>query len=132
MAKGKPTPPEKKAKIIAALMAGHSPAKVATDFKVDKSTVSRIKSALPSHDLQQVATEKKERLVDLIESHLTESLKAAALIAKQTQDELWRSKQSAENLAIFYGVLSDKSIRLLEAAQRAQELRSLSDGASSS
>ena len=114
MAKGKPTSPEKRAKIIAALLAGQSPVKVAADFKVDKSTVSRIKASLPSRELQQVATEKKERLVDLIESHLTESLKAAALIAKQTQDELWRSKQSAENLAIFYGVLSDKSIRLLE------------------
>ena len=114
MPKGKQTSPEIRAQVIAALLAGGSVAKVATDYKLDKSTVSRIKGSLPEQTLQQVATEKKERLIDLVESHLAESLRAATEIARQTQDDVWRSKQSAENLAVFYGVLSDKAIRLLE------------------
>lgn len=118
MAKGKAHSAETKSAVIAALLAGQGVNEVATAFGLSKSVISRIKNEIAPAQLEQVGTQKKERLVDLVESHLTESLKAATAIARQTQDDLWRSKQSAENLAIFYGVLSDKSIRLLEIGGR--------------
>jgi transposase-like protein len=118
MARGKAHSPETKAAVIAALLAGQGVNEVATRYKVDKAVVSRWRQALPAQELQQVATEKKERLVDLIENHLKASLHGAAKIAGQAHDDAWRSKQSAENLAVFYGVLSDKSIRLVEIAGR--------------
>jgi transposase-like protein len=107
-----------KAAVIAALLAGQGVSEVATAFNIDKSTVSRWKAALPTTQLQQIATEKKERLVDLVESHLRASLSGAVKIAEQAHDDAWRARQSAENLAVFYGVLSDKAFRLVEVAGR--------------
>src|SRR5690242_1280588 len=108
--------PETKAAVLAALLAGQGVNEVATYYSIDKATVSRWKKAIPEGQLQQIATEKRERLVDLIEAHLTASLKGATAAAGQVHDDDWRFRQSAENLAVFYGVLTDKSIRLLEIA----------------
>lgn len=108
--------PETKAAVLAALLAGQGVNEVAIAYHLDKATVSRWKKTIPDGQLQQVATEKRERLVDLIEAHLTASLKGATVAAGQVHDGNWRARQSAENLAVFYGVLTDKSIRLLEIA----------------
>lgn len=116
MARGKAHSPETKSAVIAALLAGQGVNEVAASYGLDSGLVSRWKSAIPESQLQQVAVEKKERLVDLIESHLIASLKGAAKCAEQAHNDDWRNKQSAENLAVFYGVLSDKSIRLVEIA----------------
>ena len=116
MARGKAHSPETRAAVIAALLAGQGVNDVAAAYGLDSGLVSRWKSTIPATQLQQVAVEKKERLVDLIENHLTASLKGAAKCAEQAHNDDWRNKQSAENLAVFYGVLSDKSIRLVEIA----------------
>lgn len=108
--------PKVKGEVIAALLAGQGVNEVAKQYNIDKATVSRWKTSLPQQELQQIATEKKERLVDLIESHLVASLKGAAKCAEQAHNDEWRNKQPADALAVFYGVLSDKSIRLVEIA----------------
>lgn len=107
-----------KGEVIAALLAGQGVSEVAKTYDIDKATVSRWKTSLPQQELQQIATEKKERLVDLIQSHLVASLKGATKCAEQANDDTWLREQSAENLAVFYGVLSDKSIRLVEVGAR--------------
>lgn len=116
MPRGKAHSAETKSAVLAALLAGQGVNEVAAAYGLDSGLVSRWKSAIPESQLQQVAVEKKERLVDLIESHLIASLKGAAKCAEQAHNDDWRNKQSAENLAVFYGVLSDKSIRLVEIA----------------
>lgn len=108
--------PKVKGEVIAALLAGQGVNEVARQYDIDKATVSRWKTSLPQQELQQIATERKERLVDLIESHLVASLKGAAKCAEQAHNDEWRNKQPADALAVFYGVLSDKSIRLVEIA----------------
>lgn len=101
---------------MAALLSGQGVNEVARDLKVHKSTVSRIKAELDQEKLQQVGTQKKERLIDLIEGHLKASLTAAMNLASMSNDKTWLRSQSAGELAVFYGVLSDKSFKLLEAA----------------
>jgi len=103
---------------MAALLAGQGVNEVAAAYNLDSGLVSRWKAKIPATQLQQVAVEKKERLVDLIENHLIASLKGAAKVACQADNDKWRDSQTASDLAIFYGVLSDKSIRLLEIASR--------------
>jgi len=110
--------PKVKGEVIAALLAGQGVNEVAKQYSIDKATVSRWKTSLPQQELQQIATEKKERLVDLIQAHLVASLKGATKCAEQANDDNWLRQQSAENLAVFYGVLSDKSIRLVEVGAR--------------
>lgn len=114
----KQKPNETRAAVIAALLAGQGVNEVARQYKISAATVSRIKKELPNETLQRIETEKKERLVDLVENHLRASLKAAVEIAEQAHDHPWRARQSAENLAVFYGVLTDKSLRLVEVAGR--------------
>lgn len=110
--------PETKAAVLAALMEGQGVNAVARAHGLDKSIVSRWKSELGTDRIQQIATEKKERLIDLVEDHLTASLKAATKLAGQADDDEWRAKQPASEIAVFYGVLSDKAIRLIEIAGR--------------
>lgn len=116
MARGKAHDPETKAAVIAALLAGQGVTQIATQYGLAKSLISGWKAELSEEQIAQVRTEKKERLVDLIQDHLTASLKGATKIAGQADNDVWRDKQSAENLAVFYGVLSDKAIRLVEIA----------------
>lgn len=116
-AKNAPLAPEKKAAVIADLMAGLTFAQIVKRHDVAKATVSKLKQQVKDGEFAEVRTQKKERLIDLVEDHLAASLKAGVNIANQTNSEHWRDKQSADSLAILYGVLADKSIRILEAAQ---------------
>lgn len=118
MARGKAHSPETRAAVISALLAGQGVNDVAATYGLDSGLVSRWKGTIPAKELQQVAVEKKERLVDLIQAHLMASLKGATKCAEQANDDNWLRQQSAENLAVFYGVLSDKSIRLVEVGAR--------------
>jgi len=118
VARGKKHDDATRAAVMAALLAGQGVNEVAAAYQLDSGLVSRWKAKIPATQLQQVAVEKKERLVDLIENHLIASLKGAAKLADQTDNDKWRDSQTASDLAIFYGVLSDKSIRLLEIASR--------------
>lgn len=118
MARGKAHDQETRSAVIAALLSGQGVSEVAKQYNLNPSVVSRLKASIAPEDLEKVATVKKEQLTDLVEAHLIASLKAAVAIAGQANDDSWRSKQPASELAVFYGVLSDKSIRLIEIAGR--------------
>jgi transposase-like protein len=107
-----------RAAVIAALLAGQAVNDVARQFGLDSGLVSRWKARLPEAELQQVAAEKKERLVDLIEGHLSASLKGAARIAAQTNDSEWLAAQSPEKLVLLYTTFSETSFRLMELASK--------------
>lgn len=120
MAKGKAHSDEVRAQAVAALLAGQGVSEVARQYKLPKSTVSRLKNSLAPQVLEQVGTEKRESLAGLIEEHLSTSLKSATKLAhKVGTDDNWFTKQSADEIAILYGVLTDKAIRILEAAEAA-------------
>lgn len=112
--------PETKAAVMAALLSGQGVNEIARQYNLPKSFVSRVKNnSLNGTELEQIETQKKEHIGNLVESHLRASLKAAVKIAGKTDDEQWLTEQSADSLAVFYGVLTDKALRILEAAQRA-------------
>lgn len=110
---------ETRALVVADLLAGLGVTKVATKYSLDPSVVSRIKASLNAGELQAVAQIKRVSLAELIETHLRTSLGAAVKLAEQCSNESWRLKQNASDLAIFYGVLTDKSIKIVEAAENA-------------
>lgn len=122
MARGKAHSPETKAAVIAALLGGLALTEVAATFKLPETTVSQWKSEIPTERFVEVRSKKRETLLSLVEGHLTASLKAATSIAEKcSTNDKWLGEQSASDLAILYGVLSDKSIRLVEAMQRAYQ-----------
>ena len=115
---------ETRAHALAALLEGQGVSEVARKYKLPKATVSDIKKSIDSEEFDQVRTKKQESLAGLIEGHLQASLKAATDIASQTANADWRNKQDADKLGVFYGILTDKSVRILEAAEAAQHAES--------
>jgi transposase-like protein len=104
---------------LAALLEGQAVSEVAKKYKLPKATVSDIKRSIDSEEFEQVRTKKQEALAELIEGHLHASLKAATELASQASDANWRFKQDADKLGVLYGILTDKAVRILEAAESA-------------
>ncbi|HEX7333419.1 MAG TPA: hypothetical protein VF290_18085 [Pyrinomonadaceae bacterium] len=123
--KGQAHSDETRAEVIAALLAGQGVNEISRQYKIPKATVSRLKNSLAAKQLEQVGTQKREQIADLIEGHLRQSLKAAAALAEKvaTNNE-WFIKQNAADVGVLYGILTDKSIRILEAAEVGDEASS--------
>lgn len=118
MARGKAHSENTKAAVLAAILEGQGVGEIAKKYRLPKQTVSDLKKHLSEIEFGQVRTKKRENLTDLVESHLSASLKAATSLAQKcSTDQVWFGKQSASEIAALYGILSDKAIRLLEAAQ---------------
>lgn len=108
---------ETKAQVMAALLTGQSINAVAKEYKIPKQTISnwknRDKPGVPKDDTQ------KESLDNLLFNYVQESLKTLTAQVIIFSDESWIKRQSASELAILHGVITDKAIRLLEAAAQA-------------
>jgi CO dehydrogenase/acetyl-CoA synthase epsilon subunit len=117
---GKPISDEKKAVVIAALLAGQGVNQVAEQYRVPKASVSRLKKLIPQKELEQVGTQKAENIANLIAANLQGSFEAIKNILKVTENADWLNKQPASELATFLGVTSDKVFRVLEAIENAQ------------
>lgn len=110
---------ETKAAVLAALLAGQGVNEIATQYRIDKATVSRWKKAIPGDQLQQIATKKAEDFGDLLAGYLRETLTTLKAQAIYFRNETWLSKQPAAEVAVLHGVQADKAVRLLEAIERA-------------
>jgi transposase-like protein len=113
---------ETKARVVAALMAGQGVSEVSRATGVPKATVSRIKNDLAPEIMEQVGTEKKERLENLIADCLAANLTTLRHISEFARRPDWLIAQSAHDLAMFYGVTADKAVAILEAHAAAQPL----------
>jgi hypothetical protein len=110
---------ETRGQALAALLAGQGVAEVARKYKLPESTVRDIKKSIGSEEFVEVRAKKQEQLASLIEAHLHASLKAATQLAGQASNADWRNKQDADKLGVLYGILTDKAVRILEAAESA-------------
>jgi hypothetical protein len=117
--RGKKHTDEARSEALAALLAGQGVAEVSKKYKLPDSTVRDLKRSIDSEEFVKVREKKQEVIAGLIEEHLQASLKAAVNIAKQTDNADWLNKQDADKLGVFYGIVTDKSVRILEAAEAA-------------
>lgn len=95
---------------MAALLAGQSIGSIAREYNLPKSTISRWKNS----DVPQNGTQKKQ-IADLITDYLRANLEALRAQAVMFSDHQWLAKQTASDVAVLHGVMTDKAIRLLEA-----------------
>lgn len=108
--------PEVKAAVLAALLAGQSIGSVAAEYRVPAATVRSWKSRQGGGNaVATVATDKKQRIGELLLEYLTVNLETLIAQTRVFKDEGWLRKQPAESAAVLHGVLADKGIRLLEA-----------------
>ena len=126
MAQGKAHKDETKAKVIAALTAGHQPSQVCRDFGLPESTV-RTWGKSAGVDFAEIRAEKKYRLDELVADYLSENLTTLSAQAIHARKSDWLDRQNAESLAILHGVMADKAIRILEAAAAAIPIEKLNE-----
>lgn len=107
---------EVKAAAMAALLEGQGVSAVAANYKLPVGTVKSWKAELTGSRSQELlAPDEKATIGDRIMRYLHASLET--LYAQQAvfADPEWLEKQDAHELAILHGVLTDKTIRILEA-----------------
>lgn len=105
--------------VIAMIVAGEKPADIVRATGVSFATVTRYKQSLPQEVWDKLSEEKYLRLQDKITDHLESSLDAMSGILQQFDDESWRSTQDAQGLATAYGIIADKSVRIIEGIEAA-------------
>lgn len=110
-----PYSPEVKAAVLAALATGGSVAGVAREFGISRRTVTGWRDAASLPDGGTVAQEKKAHLDEQLFGYLQESIAALRSQLGVFTDQDWLKKQSAADLAILHGVITDKTTRLLGA-----------------
>lgn len=115
MARGKAHPPELRAQVIAALMAGQGVGETAKQYGLDKGLVSRWGR------MQPVAIKTDVDIGELVSEYLRETLITLAVQQRHFRDPEWLASQSASELGVLHGISMDKAVRLLEAAERASE-----------
>lgn len=106
---------ETKAAALAALVEGQSVNAIAREYKIPPGTISSWKN----RDLQGIEIQKNSKVGDLLIEYLNANLHA---LIKQTyvfSDETWLKKQNAADAAVLHGVMTDKTIRLVEALSKA-------------
>lgn len=104
-----------KAQALAALLAGQAPAQVAATFGIPIGTLRSWKSRQRNGGgVAIVATEKRERIGELLLEYLVEDLETLKAQQVVFRDVEWLKKQSASEVAVLHGVLIDKAVRLLE------------------
>ena len=112
--------PEVVAAVMGACLAGQGVNEVAKQFDIDKTQVSRWKSKLPKKFLDKIAENSADKFGKLLADALEASLLAMKAVTEQAQDKKWLSEQGASDLGVFYGIMCDKTVRMLEAAESAR------------
>lgn len=114
-----------KTAVMAALLEGQSAAQVAEDYNIPVGTIHSWKNRQENanaEDYARIASEKRERIADLIIELLSSHLEAATSIIKAVaDDEEYIKNQSASEVAVLLGVINDKAFRMLEALGRAED-----------
>ena len=118
--RGKRHSDEIRAQVMAALLAGQGVSEVAAQYNIDKSIVSRWKGTISAEELQQLAIKKGQKIEEALFGYLLSNLHALNEQAKVVSEREYIIKQPADSLAVLHGVMADKSIRLLEAVERAR------------
>lgn len=105
---------------MAALLAGQRVSEIAETHNIPQQTVSRWKEALASEGVFGSGENGcKNRVSELVGEYLIEALETLRDQAKTFRDRDFLNGQPASEAAVLHGVIMDKVIRILEAAERA-------------
>ena len=107
---------EIKAEVMAALLQGQGLGTVSKGFDIPKATLQRWRN-----NAKRIgAVEKREsRIATLIGEYLEASLTTLRAQAEAFRDPDWLREQSASEVGVLHGIMLDKSVRILDAIERA-------------
>lgn len=127
--RGKKHGDDLQAQVMAALLAGQGVNEVAREYNLSKSVVSRIKNSATGEALERLEPKKGEQIEVLLFNYLTTTLRTLEQQSEIVGEREYVTKQPAGELAVLHGVMADKAIRLLEAAERARVPAEIADAA---
>lgn len=114
-------PPEVLGAVIGAYLSGKfaSSQDIAKELNVSETFVSTTVNAIPK-DYVPVRDENiNQRVAEKTLEFLESGLDALANISRITENTEWMLTQSADKLAVFYGVKADKIMKIMELIERA-------------
>jgi hypothetical protein len=109
------------ADIISYYLAGKTIPETMNDLGVAEGMVIRVRANVPPEIRELFTRAKTNELRSLIEDGVRAQLLALRKIVEVTNDEVWIKSQRAPELATFFGVVSDKTTRVLIAIDRGIE-----------
>ena len=110
--------PATKAAVVAALLTGQGVNAVAREYHIPQRTVSDWKKAADALVSGAVRSEKERiDISDALTRYLSTALATLVVQLQHAASPTWLADQDAAGLAVLHGVLVDKVIRLLEAAE---------------
>src|ERR1051326_2575105 len=104
---------------MASLLAGQGVAEVSAQYNLPDSTVSDLKACLES-EFGDLRTKKGKEIEELLFKYLKSNIQALDGQARVVSEREYIRKHPADSLAVLHGVMAEKSIRLLEAIERAR------------
>jgi transposase-like protein len=116
---------------MAALLAGQGVGEVAEQYNIPDSTVSDIRKAAGEEFGELRNKNKGEKIEELLFNYLSQTLITLEAQAQVVSEREYIIKQPADSLAVLHGVMADKSVRLLEAIERARAVPRLALASSS-
>lgn len=110
---------EIQAQVMASLLAGQGVNEIAEQYNLPESTVREWRSTLTPEQFAEIRAKKGERVESLLFGYLCQVLQTLKAQAEVASEREYILEQPAGELAVLHGVMADKGIRLLEAAERA-------------
>lgn len=109
------------AQVITALVSGKTFKEISAEFGISEEWINRVKKKLPQEFIEYFVSAKTNEISNLIEQGLRDQLEGMSNLVAVTRKEHWVEAQRAPEIATLFGVLSDKTIRILAAIERANE-----------
>jgi transposase-like protein len=116
MARGVPHSDETRAAVLAALLTGQSVTAVSLEYKLSHATVISWRDAAGLGSTR-VQPKIHADIGELVLAHVRASLLALETQAGVACDAAWLKRHSPADLAVLFGVISDKSHRILAALE---------------
>ena len=105
------------AAVVSAILAGTSPKEIQDTYGPSRSTQDRwLREYGDPAKLDEIKNEKS--VGELMLEYASVSLQGLITQIKVTSDQDWIVSQQADHLAIFHGVMADKSARIVETLAR--------------
>ena len=104
-----------KAEVLSLLLSGQAIDAVAAQYNIPASTIRYWHSKM--QNIADVGDDDRAKIGDLLLRYLVATLETLTIQSEVFRDEKWLKRQSASELAVLHGVITDKAIRLLEALE---------------
>jgi transposase-like protein len=113
---------EVRAQCVAAMLEGQGFPIVSKEYSVPQSTLQYWKKKAAGQLPTGAREQRESRIANLIGDYLEASLETLRTQAIAFRDTDWLREQSAAEVGVLHGVLLDKAVRILNAAERAGNL----------